>query len=133
MIDTRKSDLAKIHIARKDCGMEEKSYRTMLAREGGGKTSAADMSAAERAAVLIWFGKIGWHSRRGGTPKHGAPAQRAKIKALLRAAGKPDGYAEGIAKQMFSRPIGHCSPEQLRGIITALIAQGKRNDNRRTN
>lgn len=122
--DTRRADLAKIHIAKKDLALDDARYRALLTRETG-RGSAADLDAGERARVIAAFVKLGWQPRPKTAP-HGAPAQRRKIARLLQAAGRPAAYAEGIARRMHNKRLAFCSPAQLRGVIAALMVDAKR-------
>ena len=118
----RNTALAKIHIAKADLGMPDLAYRAMLARETG-KSSAADLDAAERSRVLTHFRKLGWQPRTSATA-----GQRLKIAAILRAEDKPPAYAESIARRMFSRSLRRCNSQQLRSVIAALVADRKRRE-----
>lgn len=59
--------LAKIHIARKDLGMDEETYRAFLRRETG-KDSAKDLSEAQRGQVIAAFEKAGWKGKTARRP-----------------------------------------------------------------
>lgn len=79
MQSTRRTDLAKIHIAKKDLGMDDETYQAMLwtvARVH----SAADLDEAGRQAVISHMvgrgAKIG--SRRPGR-RHRKPPPRAGL------------------------------------------------------
>ena len=122
---SRRSDLAKIHIAKKAFGMPDETYRGLLRRLTG-KTSAAELTAAERRRVIRRFQELGWRPVRRTTEPSGAPAQRRKIAALLEERGRPDAYGEAIAQHMYRRPLAHCSPAQLRGVIAALVKDRQR-------
>lgn len=70
----RNASLAKIHIARKDLGLDEDSYRAILLRVAGAD-SAAKLGAAGHAAVLAEFQRLGWkaspkefNGKRSGKP-----------------------------------------------------------------
>lgn len=116
----RRSMLAKVHMAKKALGMPDFGYRALLRREAGVE-SAADAGPEGLRAVLARFRRLGWAPKaRPDREPHGAPAQRRRIAALLKALDKPDAWAEGIAKRMHERPLRLCSPEQLRGVIAAI-------------
>lgn len=52
--------LAKIHIAKKQLGLDDETYRAILARVGDGKTSSRDLTIAQMDAVLREFTGKGW-------------------------------------------------------------------------
>jgi hypothetical protein len=62
--------LAKIHIARKELGLDEETYRAILQRLTG-QASAAGLSAPALDSVLTEFKRLGW------TPKPAVHADRA--------------------------------------------------------
>jgi phage gp16-like protein len=134
--DTRKRDLALIHIARKDTDIAEEIYRAKV-MEIGGVSSAGDLNAVGRGKLLAYFNSIGWKpvGTKGGStrPKRPTPATEnaalcRKIRAQLISLGRlPDTYADGIAKQAFTVDFYEwCTPEQLRKISTMLAAEQKR-------
>ncbi len=55
--------LAKIHIAKKDLGYDDDTYRDVLERVTG-KQSSGKMTEAERNAVLAEFRRLGWSPQR---------------------------------------------------------------------
>lgn len=61
--DTRKLDLAKIHLAKAQLGMAEDTYRGLLATIGR-VDSAADLDDAGRKALLAHFKRLGWAPRQ---------------------------------------------------------------------
>ncbi len=69
---TARPALAKVQIARKELGLDDSTYRAMVARITGGKTSAKDCTDAELGLVIAEMRAKGW------TPR-----------AAARAAGKP--------------------------------------------
>ncbi len=54
--------LAQIHIARKELGLDDDTYRAVLVRVTG-KASSADMSVAERRKVIAAFKRQGFQPR----------------------------------------------------------------------
>jgi phage gp16-like protein len=77
------SSLAKIHIAKKQFGLDEDTYRAKL-RLITGKESTRDMSEAERGQVLEAFKRDGFVAKaKNAKPKSGPAAKAvAKIEAL---------------------------------------------------
>ena len=120
----RQADLAQIHQAKRTLALTDDAYRALLERVTG-KRSAADIDGPERRRVIDHLVSLGFRSRRRTEP-HGAPAQRRKIAALLRAQGLTPEYGEGIAKQMFGKRLRLCAPRQLQAVITALIRRRER-------
>ena len=59
----RQKDLAKIHIAKKQLGLDDATYREMLLQVAGVE-SAADLNAAGRRQVLAHLGRSGFSARR---------------------------------------------------------------------
>ncbi len=118
---TRRADLAKIHIARKDLGLDDDDYRALLRRVTG-MHSAGSLEEDERGRVLAELAKLGWRPAKAaaGSAPHGAPAQRRKIAALLAAAGRPVEYGAALAKKMYRKRLEFCSAGELRGVIAAL-------------
>lgn len=56
--ETRRGLLAKIHIAKKDLGLDEAAYRAVLAAHGVESSGAMDMKGLEK--LLAHFEKLGW-------------------------------------------------------------------------
>ena len=64
-VDSRKNDLAKIHIAKKDLALDDDTYRTIVRSVGKAESgSAADLSALGRVRLLQHFKSKGWKTRR---------------------------------------------------------------------
>ena len=141
--DRRVKQLAAIHVAAKQLGMDRDTYRAMIERvsaQAGGRvarTSSADLDDAQRAAVLDELRRLGGEaprvrSRRGpakpgaypGRPHNAKqmPLMITKIEAQLADMGMTWAYADAIAKRMFSIDrVAWCRSEnQLRAIIAAL-------------
>jgi phage gp16-like protein len=63
--DSRRRELAKIHIARKDLCLDDEAYQQVIRNIGGsGSGSSADLSPLGRARVLQHFLDKGWKSKR---------------------------------------------------------------------
>lgn len=73
MSDPRNTDLAKIHIARKDLHLDEETYRCVIRDVGRVPSgSSKDLTPTGRARVLAHFREKGWKPKRGPRSK-GAP------------------------------------------------------------
>lgn len=139
--DHRKRELAAIHIARQQLGMDEATYRDMLWTVARVR-SAADLDWAGRKSVLDHLAsrgaKIG--GKRPARPNEWAFIDRAdaerrpmlrKLCVLCRELGiergKQKRYIEGIARQMGSlgggsvvKPLELCTYTELWRIVAAL-------------
>lgn len=128
--DRHRRELAAIHIAKQQLGLDEETYREVL-RNVAGVTSAANLDAAGRRKVLDHFRAHGWQSRSKGRPRPAGDRQSliAKIRAQLAAADRPDAYADGMARHMFKVDrFEWCTPDQLRRIVAALTYDAKRHE-----
>jgi phage gp16-like protein len=127
----KKAELAKIHIAKKELGLDDATYRAML-KQVAGVESSKDLTAQGRALVLEHFKKAGFKGQHPGKP-HNLPsksprsAKLGKIEALLADGKKPWAYAVAIAKQMYGKErLEFCADDELTGIITALVKDQKK-------
>lgn len=121
----RKRQLAQIHIAKSDLGLDDDTYRALL-QDVAGVDSAARLNAKQRAAVLERFESKGWKNKKHKGKPRTVSADKAplisKIGALLADMKLPWSYADGIAKQMYKvERVGWCKQNQLRAIIAALV------------
>lgn len=129
----KKAELAKIHIAKQQLGLDDETYRAML-NNVCGVNSSKDLTPKGRAMVLEHLKKSGFvESKRKGEP-HNKNSQSAnaprikKIGALLADAGRDWDYALNMAKHMYKKDaLEFCTGDELSGIITALVKdKGKR-------
>lgn len=137
--DSRRRELAKIHLAAKALRMERETYEAMLWTIARVK-SARDLDAAGRACVLDHLRACGFKPTAARKPRPGRPhnigaeergAQLRKIEALLAEAHRPWAYADGMAKRMFRvEKISWCNPEQLQAITAALVYDARRHGRR---
>lgn len=97
-------DLAKIHIAKKDLGLDDDTYRAMIRRIGGVESSA-QLDAAGRRALLAEFRAGGWKPKapraRRTRPLDDAPQSR-KIRALWLAL-----FDAGVVRDPGERALAH--------------------------
>ena len=124
--DLRRSELAQIHLAKKQLGLDDATYRAML-KAVCGVASSADLDWRGRAKLLAHLKASGWNKKTRQTG--GAhPSLIAKVRALLIAQGRlPDAYADGISKQMFGvERFTWCDQQQLMALIAALNKQAAR-------
>lgn len=143
--DARRRELAKIHLAKKQLGLDDATYRAIL-HETAGVESAAKLDGPGRRAVLAHLERCGFKPKRGkphpGQPHNLLSTSRGpllrKIEALLADKGKreeryvPWSYALGILKRQGGpEKIEWASPEQLQAVIAALSSDARRKGRKR--
>lgn len=93
---TRRSLLAKVHIAKKSLGLDDAAYRAILARHGVESSGALDMKGLEK--LLTHMEKLGWES----TPKQAKPRINAEHIAIPDSSphARQKRYALALAKAL---------------------------------
>lgn len=125
---SRKAQLARIHIAKKELGLDDATYRSILERVVG-KASAADCDEAGLELVLKEFTRLGHKHARHTRPKvqEDAKAQLSKIEALLADRKRDWAYGHALAKRICKvERIEWVPPNQLYKLIAALELDKKR-------
>jgi phage gp16-like protein len=90
---TRRVLLAKVHIARKQLGLEEGDYRDILAARYR-RTSAAELSIWQLEDLVRWFREKGWTPR----PRPETAARRLqRLRARIKEEAFGDGRVPGIS------------------------------------
>jgi phage gp16-like protein len=128
-MSNRRAMLAKIHVARKQLGWDEPTYRDVLRRVTGAD-SAASLTAPQLDAVLTECRRLGWQAKPRRVPA--AKAQVRMIRAVWRdlaALGVEGGDA---ALRTFVRrqtrcpahPDGVDAPEFLDGPMGTRVLEG---------
>ncbi len=130
---TRNLQLSKIHIAKKDLGLDDETYRALLDRVAGVR-SAKDLTPRQTGAVLAEFVRLGWESAPAKKPGRKAPVAApdrkklmGKIEAFLAEAKRSWAYADGIALRMFKvERVEWLDPGQLQKMVAALTYDARR-------
>lgn len=133
--DPRRAQIAKIHVAVSQLGMDDDTYRDLLRRVTG-KDSSARMSVAERDQVLQELKRLGFRDGKKadgssafpGRPEavDGTPLLQ-KVEALLADAGRPWNYAAAVATRMFQvERLEWLNSDQLHRLVAALQIDAKR-------
>ena len=101
-MESRKSLMAKIHIAQKDLGLDEDTYRAML-QNLTGKRSSADCTDRQLVMLVAALRKRGWKDSRPKGPKVRPEFENllSKINALRLDTKKSWAYVESIAEKMY--------------------------------
>lgn len=141
---TNKSQLARIHIARKDLGLDELVYREVLFNETG-KRSAADLTYLQAEKVLKYFEAAGWKPKvqdsgfparggiQGGKQREGfaSPKRLRMIEGLWADLSFAPKDRQKAALREFLWKRFHCSDlrfltsEGAAKVINALLAMQK--------
>lgn len=109
--------LAKIHIAKKELGLDDTTYRALLLRVTG-KDSSGRMSETERAVVLSEIKRLGWKPNGSGG-KHRPSSSKPYIRLMYAIAKNIDakGYWELPIKEALrafvKKETGIDNPEWL--------------------
>lgn len=126
--DPRNRELGRIHILKKDLGLDEDTYRVVLWTVARVESSK-DLDSHGRRKVIE---HLEAHAKRKAQPYRGRPhnadtsdrGEMRKIEALLTDAGKPWAYAAAMAKRMFKKErLEFCGVGELAAIIAALHKQ----------
>ncbi|WP_293934013.1 gp16 family protein [Iodobacter sp.] len=127
-----RTQLAKIHVAKKQLAMDDDTYRLML-QNVAGVSSAKDLTVPLAMKVMAHLKKCGFKPK--ATVKHGKRPQptqdktalMGKIEAQLTEAQRHWNYAHAMAKRMFKVDrVDWCDAEQLQKIVAALTYNAKR-------
>lgn len=129
---SRNAELAKIHLAKKQLGLDDETYRSMLwtvARVH----SAKDLDSAGRRAVLDHLAGRGWKGKpkKSRAARTTPPADREalvrKVQALMREANVFSAYVDGMSRRMFQVDRWEwLNPDQLHRLVAALNYHIKR-------
>lgn len=126
MAESRNALLAKVHIARKDLGLDDETYRAMLEHLTGWR-SAAQCTDRQLVMVIASLRKRGWNPaplpKAGKRPRVDPQRQPQmdKIDALRIETDTTWAYVEGIARRMYKIGLSWCDSAQLQAVITALV------------
>lgn len=131
----RGNRLAQIHIAAKQLGMDEATYRDMLWGVARVR-SAKDLDHAGRERVLEHLRRCGFKPAPPRKPTPGRPRNMdhptrgpmlRKVEALLLSAGRPWAYANGMVQHMFGvDDVSFCHEGQLHALVSALEVDKRR-------
>ncbi len=131
--DSRRNDLAKIHIAKKDLGLDDETYREMLLNVAG-VTSSAQLDEEGRKKILRHFEQHGYKFHHKSAKASGmhlpASPERASylsmIGSLLTSLEKPWSYADSIARHVYKvDKVRWLKPEQLKVVMVLLMKNEK--------
>ena len=131
-MSTKKILMAKIHIAKKDLGLDDDTYRDVLWRVTG-KRSCKDMTIAQLQDVVKDMENSGFKPK--AAPKHGKKPSvvgkreplMGKIHAMLTDMGLHWNYAHGMADSMFKiKRLQWLNDSQLYKLTQALSVHQQR-------
>jgi phage gp16-like protein len=134
----RARELGRIHILKKELGLEDDIYRAVLERLTGVRSSAL-LDGIKRRKVIEHLTELA--GRKPAGPARQRPAALTsedrgpmlrKIEALLADQRREWTYADGIAEHMYGvKKAEFCKPPELRSIIAALSKDAERRKTRR--
>ena len=103
--DYRRVLLAKVHIAKKDLGVDEDIYR-MILREEFGVESAADLANRELEQLVLRFESRGWKAKSGQAQGPAPTGDKAR--------GQVDALKERIGQELLHSELNE---KRLRGLV----------------
>ncbi len=131
----RKKQLGRIHQAKKQLNLDDETYRALLLRITG-QRSSADMDWRQRNDVIKEFARLGFKEVQASERKRvfaGAPKNikevplLKKCEALLANKKRPWSYAHGMAKKMFDvTRVEWLNDQQLHKLVSALQMDANR-------
>ncbi|WP_342239680.1 regulatory protein GemA [Inquilinus sp. OTU3971] len=98
---SRASAIAKVHVAKKQLGLDDEAYRAMLRRVTG-RDSAADLNAVQLGNVIREFVRLGWTG--GADLRTGRTSTGRLIRALWHDASREK--SEASLRSMIRRVLG---------------------------
>jgi phage gp16-like protein len=135
--DPRRQQLARIHAGKKALGLDDETYRALLERVTGMRSSA-DMTTAQRNDVLQEFARLGLRNDTQAEKKRRWPGQPdaalmksrpmlRKVGALLADSKRPWSYAHALAKRMHEvDKVEWLNDNQLRTLVSAMQIDANR-------
>ena len=126
----RKRLLAKIHIGRKQLGMDEDTYRRFL-RLKTGETTAKDLTLGELERVVHALQALGarYKAKRRPRPAKTKAAMARKIVAMMKDLGYTDRYVDAMAQRMFGVERWEwLDEEQTEKLLAALAIHQRRKE-----
>lgn len=128
---SRRSALAKVHVAKKELGLDDDTYRAIVGRVAPGKRSSRDLSTAQLGRLIDELKRLGFKKpppKRAGRRKLADDEQHRKIRALwlsLWNLGVVHSSAEATICAFVKRQTGKdalqwCTPHQLNKVVEAL-------------
>lgn len=136
-IDPRRLQLARIHAGKKQLQLDDHTYRALLERVTGLRSSA-DMTTAQRNDVLREFARLGMRHEAQAESKRRWPGQPdaalmksrpmlRKVGALLANSKRPWSYAHGLAKKMHEvEKVEWLNDHQLHALVSAMQIDANR-------
>lgn len=131
-MNAKKILMAKVHIGKKDLGLDDDTYRDVLWRVTG-KRSCSDMTIAQLKEVVKDMESNGFKPK--AAKKHGKKPDvitrrknlMSKIEAILADMGLHWNYAHGMADKMFQiKRLQFLSDNQLYKVTQALSVHQRR-------
>ena len=126
--------IALLHVAKAQLGLSEEVYREMLGSVG--VLSSVQLTEKKFDELMLRMEAGGFRTvskiGKGSRPAKekglkSQDLQLRKVSALLADMKLPESYADAIARKQWGvDKVGWCRPDQLRGVIAALVRHQKR-------
>jgi phage gp16-like protein len=132
---SRNRDLASIHIAKKQLGMEEDAYRAIIRAISNQRTdSSGELTDAERQQLLAHLKACGFKAKpQASAPQKNVAADKqammGRIATMLSANGRDWNYINAVAARMFKVARAEwCDKNQLHSLIGVLAKDARRHN-----
>ena len=133
-MSSRNGLLATIHIAKKELGLEDGTYRDILEGVLGVRSLTGVKDRQKLTRVIMHLRACGWEDSRPQAARHtpprpieGCEALMGKIGAYLAEAKRPWSYATALSKRLCKiDALEWCKAEDLAKIVAALDYDAKR-------
>ncbi len=124
----RKALLAKIHIAKKDLGLDELIYRDCIqAISRGRTTTAAELGLRELEDLVRHFKRLGWHEGPSHTRKHKkALIRQIKTRAKAYLGSNWEARLNGLQRRILSVDrLEWAHPAELKRLLAVMKSIGQ--------
>lgn len=134
--DRRRAELAKIHIGKKQLGLDEEAYRDLIERVTGARSSAG-LDAVGRGDVIEEMRRLGCDLPGPRRRIRASSDRRPLLGKIYKLLGdRPADYAVGILRRMFGpgapERLEWATPQQLHKVVAALNYDRRRRARKRT-
>ena len=121
------TQIAKIHVAKKQLGLSDDEYRSILSSFN--VKSSKDLKQSQWLELENYFIKLGFQPKQSPKyTKNNRDRCLHKIQSILDQYKLPTNYLNGISQRMFKKDIGQCNPKELQSVLISLIKYSKKRE-----